>query len=449
MMKKNVKTRFAPSPTGVLHIGGARTALFNYLFAKKHEGEFILRIEDTDRERSKPELESDILDSLSWLSLNWDSFHRQSDRTEVYQKAIGKLLENKKAYLSKEEAGDREQVIRFKNPNKVIKFDDIVRGEISFDTSELGDFVIAKSEKEPLYHLTVVVDDHKMEISHVIRAEDHISNTPRQILILEALDYTRPEYAHIPLILAPDRSKLSKRHGAASVLEYKEKGFLPEAVVNYLALLSWNPGTEREIFRINELIDAFSLESVQKGGSIFDEDKLRWINKNHLMKFTPGEEQYEEFKKRFLGSKKFEKKQWSFSDEYLRSIWTVFKERISVYEEIDHLIDEHEFDFFFEKPQYEAERLLWKEQNKADASENLRELIDRLSDISDESYEHDTIKEALWDYASEKGRGEVLWPMRYALSGKERSPDPFTLASVLGKEETIERLRSAVDVLKK
>ncbi len=224
-MKKIIKTRFAPSPTGVLHIGSVRTALFNFLYAKKHGGEFILRIEDTDRERSKPEFETVIQESLSWLSMEWNSFHRQSDRTEIYQEAIRELLENKKAYISKEEReGGRKEVIRFSNPNKIIKFKDTIRGEINFDTSELGDFVIAKSESEPLYHLTVVVDDFKMEITDVIRAEEHISNTPRQILILEALNYPRPNYAHIPLILAPDRSKLSKRHGAVSVMEYKEKG---------------------------------------------------------------------------------------------------------------------------------------------------------------------------------------------------------------------------------
>lgn len=448
-MKKNIKTRFAPSPTGLFHIGSARSALFNYLYAKKHDGEFILRIEDTDKKRSKPEFETNIQESLSWLSIQWDSFYKQSDRTEIYQKAIRELLENKKAYISKEkkESG-RSEVIRFKNPNKKIEFSDLIRGKVTFDTSDLGDFVIAKSETEPLYHLTVVVDDQDMEISNVIRAEEHISNTPRQILILEALKYTRPQYAHIPLILAPDRSKLSKRHGAVSVMEYKEKGYLPEAVVNYLALLGWNPGTDQEIFRINELIEAFSLETVQKGGSIFDEEKLRWINKNHLNKFIPSKEQYKEFKERFLNSKAYEKKQWNFSDEYLQSVWEVFKERINVYEDVDTLLENNEFDYFFEKPEsYKPEEILWKEQKNEDAQSHLNYVIKKIKLIDEENFDEDTVKESIWDYSSERGRGDVLWPMRYALSGRKKSPDPFVLASVLGKKEAIERLKMASKAL--
>ena len=446
---KNIKTRFAPSPTGLFHIGSARSALFNYLYAKKHDGEFILRIEDTDRERSKPEFESNIQDSLSWLSLQWDSFHKQSDRTEIYQEAIRELIENEKAYISKEEKeGGRSEVIRFKNPNRTIEFDDLIRGKVTFDTSDLGDFVIAKSETEPLYHLTVVVDDYEMQITNVIRAEEHISNTPRQILILEALKYPRPMYAHIPLILAPDRSKLSKRHGAVSVMEYKEKGYLPEAVVNYLALLGWNPGTDQEIFRINELVDAFSLEAVQKGGSIFDEEKLRWINKNHLNKFIPSEEQYQEFKQRFLNSKNYEKKQWEFSDEYLQSVWKVFKERITVYQDINTLLEDKEFDYFFERPEsYKPEELLWKEQKKEDAKSHLKYVIERINLIEEESLDEETLKESIWDYATECGRGDVLWPMRFALSGRKKSPDPFALTSVLGKREALERLKKASEAL--
>ncbi len=446
---KNIKTRFAPSPTGLFHIGSARSALFNYLFAKKYNGEFILRIEDTDKERSKPEFETNIQDSLSWLSLQWDSFYKQSDRTLIYQEATRELLENEKAYISKEkkEAG-RSEVIRFKNPNKKIEFNDLIRGKVTFDTSDLGDFVIAKSETEPLYHLTVVVDDSEMKISHVIRAEEHISNTPRQILILEALKYSRPQYAHIPLILAPDRSKLSKRHGAVSVMEYKEKGYLPEAVVNYLALLGWNPGTDQEIFRINELIEAFSLDSVQKGGSIFDEEKLRWINKNHLNKFIPNEEQYREFKNRFLNSKLYEKRQWKFSEEYLQSIWKVFKERVSVYEDIDTLLENDEFDYFFEKPEsYNLKEILWKEQKKEDAQSHLNYVLEKLQLIDEDCFSAETVKESIWDYSSEKDRGDVLWPMRYALSGRKKSPDPFVLASVLGKKEALERLKMASEAL--
>ncbi len=283
-MNEAIVTRFAPSPTGHFHIGSARTAIFNYLYAKKYKGKFILRIEDTDKERSKPEFETEIEESMSWLSLDWDSSYKQSDRTDIYKEELIELLENNSAYVSKEEKGDRSEVIRFKNPNKIIEFEDSIRGKVKFDTSDLGDFVIAKSETEPLYHFTVTVDDSKMGITNIIRAEDHISNTPRQILIIEALGFDRPKYAHIPLILSSDRSKLSKRYGsgATSIIKLKEKGFLPEAVLNYLTLLGWNPGTDQEIFKKEDLIESFSLEKIQKGGAVFDEEKLKWINKNHI-----------------------------------------------------------------------------------------------------------------------------------------------------------------------
>ncbi len=267
----------APSPTGPFHIGGVRTALYNFLYAKQHGGKFILRIEDTDKERSKPEYETDIIESLKWLGLNYDELYKQSDRGEVYKKYLKKLISDDLAY----EAEDK--VIRFRNPGKDVIFNDVIRGEIKFNTEELGNFVIAKSLDEPLYHLAVVVDDHESGITHVIRGEDHISNTPRQILLQEALGAPRPIYAHLPLILAPDRSKLSKRkHGESVSLDYyKNKGYLPEAILNYLALLGWNPGTEQEIFTLKELIQVFNLSKVHKGGAMFDEKKLAWVNRKH------------------------------------------------------------------------------------------------------------------------------------------------------------------------
>src|SRR3989344_840306 len=233
MKNKQVIVRFPPSPTGPLHVGGARTALFNYLFAKQNGGQIFLRIEDTDRERSKPEFEQNIIESLTWLGLEFDNAQpiRQSERSAIYRAALEKLISNNTAYVSREEIEKKDkrgEVISLRNLGKVITFTDLIRGEISFDTTELGDFVMAKSLDEPLYHFAVVVDDWRMNISHVIRGEDHISNTPRQILIQEALGAPRPIYAHIPLILAPDRSKLSKRHGAVSVTEYRDQGYLPE-----------------------------------------------------------------------------------------------------------------------------------------------------------------------------------------------------------------------------
>jgi len=277
----------APSPTGNLHIGTARTALFNYLFAKQNGGKFILRIDDTDTERSTKAFEQNILDGLKWLGISYDELFRQSERTNIYISYLKKMIDNGSIYMSKEEVkeeGQRPEVIRLKNPNKKIVFDDLVRDQIEFDTTELGDFVVAKSIEEPLYHLASVVDDLEMGVTHVIRGEDGISNTPRQILIQEAMRAPRPIYAHLPLILASDRSKLSKRkHGEMVWIDtYKDKGYSARAIINYLALLGWNPGTEQEIFTLEELITIFDLSRVHKGGAIFDEKKLAWVNRKHF-----------------------------------------------------------------------------------------------------------------------------------------------------------------------
>ncbi|MEI6058081.1 MAG: glutamate--tRNA ligase family protein, partial [bacterium] len=293
-------TRFAPSPTGLLHAGNYRTALFSYLFARHHASEatFLLRIEDTDKARSKKEYEDNIIESLSWLGLENDGFCRQSDRVDIHKKYLQKLIDSGHAYISKEtpkNPGDREEVIRFKNPNKKVRFDDLIRGPIEFDTTDLHDFIIARSMEEPVFHLVVVVDDHEMGVTHIIRGEDHISNTPRQILIYEALGLPLPLYAHIPLLLAPDRSKLSKRKGALPITDYRDRGYLADAVVNYMALLGWNPnvkdiaGAEREIFSRAELVELFDLSNIQKSGAIFNEEKLAWMNKIYIGKLSDAE----------------------------------------------------------------------------------------------------------------------------------------------------------------
>jgi len=318
-----VRTRFAPSPTGLLHIGSARTCLFNFLFSRKHQGRFILRIEDTDKERSKPKYEKDIIDSLKWLGIEWDEGpdiggdygpYRQSKRLKIYAKYLKKLLSEKKAYLcfcsqedlearrqylmsigqapiyngkcaqlSEEEvkknlAEGKKSVIRFRTPLKKIIFEDLVRGKIEFDTSLIGDFVIAKDLNSPLYNFACTVDDFEMKISHVIRGEDHISNTPKQILLQEALGFPTPKYAHLPLVLALDKTKLSKRHGAVALSDYIKMGYLPEALVNFLAFLGWNPGTEREIYSMASLIKEFSLERVKRGGAVFNIKRLDFLN---------------------------------------------------------------------------------------------------------------------------------------------------------------------------
>ncbi len=284
-----IKTRFAPSPTGFLHSGNYRTAVFSYLFARQSGGEFVLRIEDTDKVRSEKKYEDSILESLKWLGIDWDDLSRQSERSETHKELLHKLVDKGLAYVSKEEVkkeGDRSEVIRFKNPGGVVSFVDVIRGEVSMEVDDLGDFIIAKSFDEPVFHFAVVVDDFDSEITHVIRGEDHISNTPRQILIQRALGFSTPKYAHLPLILSSDRTKLSKRKGALPLMEYKNMGFLPEAMLNYLAFLGWNPGDEREYLSRENLMNEFLLEKVHKAGAIFDETKLLSVNQHWMRKLS-------------------------------------------------------------------------------------------------------------------------------------------------------------------
>ncbi len=445
----SVVTRFAPSPTGTLHVGGFRTALFNFLYARHAGGKVILRIEDTDKERSKPEYEKNILDGLEWLGLKFDETYKQSERTEIYIKYLQKLIAGGKAYVSKEEEtnlkeGERSEVIRFKNPNTTINFFDLIRGETKFDTTELGDFVIAKSLNEPLYHFAVVVDDHEMAVTHVIRGEEHISNTPRQILIGEAIGARRPIYAHLPLILAPDKSKLSKRRGARALTDYRDQGYMPETLLNYMALLGWNPGGEQEIFSLDELVKIFDISKVQKSGAIYNEEKLRWLNREYLKKkslHTLGQE----IEARIKNSELVKKNHWKISKILVEKITPVILDRIHVLSDIDSMIEAGELDYFFEEPTYKKEDLIWKEEKtEATTAAHLREAIRLLSGAREETFsKSESIKELLWNYASEKGRGNVLWPVRFALTGKMKSPDPFTVISILGKKDSISRLEKA------
>ena len=435
-----IVTRFAPSPTGALHIGGARTALYNWLFARKNNGKFILRIEDTDKERSKKEYENGIIESLKWLGLEWDEFYRQSERGDIYKKYIEKLITNGFAYISDEIEGDSKQVIRFKNPKKKIKFNDIVLGEIEFDTTDLGDFIIAKDTETPLYHLTVVIDDCQMGITHAIRGQEHISNTPRQILILEALGVPRPLYAHIPLILAPDRSKLSKRHGAVSTLEYRDLGYLPEALLNFIALIGWNPGGEKEVFNLKELIDEFKLERVQKAGAIFDTVKLDFINREHIKMLSE-----EEKLKEIIACLRRQARLPEAPKDILQKISPLILERISKWGDIDEMLKTGELQYFWQTPKYSTEILTWKNQAPAEAKKHLEQTAKFLESV--ENWDTEGIKSAVWDYAAAEGRGQVLWPLRVALSGRQKSPDPFMLASILGKKGTLERIGKAIFML--
>ncbi len=437
-LKEKIVTRFAPSPTGFLHMGGARTALYNYLFAKQNQGKFILRIEDTDKERSKKEFEDDILSALKWLGLDYDETYRQSERTEIYKKYLEKLVKSGNAYEAEKSEGGGGKVIRFKNPNIKISWNDLIRGKIEFDTTELKDFVIAKNMETPLYHLAVVVDDLEMGITHIIRGEDHISNTPRQMLIGKALGAPEFLYAHIPLILAPDKSKLSKRHGAVSVNEYTRLGYEPGAVINFLALMGWNPGDEREIFTLDGLVKEFRLEKVQKGGAVFNKEKFNWINKEHI-KLLDATESRNRIKKLLEDQK--------ISEETMDKLCPIIINRISRFGEIPEMMENGELNYFFAKPEYEAKNLLWhKKPDSILARKHLEKVSLILSELND--FNQENVKEAIWEYAEKEGRGEVLWPMRYALSGRDKSPDPFTLAYVLGKKETVDRLGSALFKLK-
>ncbi len=443
-----IVTRFAPSPTGLLHGGNYRTAVFSYLFARKHNGRFIVRIEDTDRERSKKEYENNIMDSLAWLGLEYDAEYRQSDLVSEHTKALQKLIEAGNAYISREEAkdgsGQMRELVRFKNPNQRIIFHDVIRGEISTDTTDLGDFVIAKRIDEPLFHLAVVVDDASMGVTHIIRGEDHISNTPRQILLYNALGYPVPQYAHLPLVVDEKRAKLSKRRGAQPLTYYRDQGYLPEALLNFLSLVGWNPGTEQEIFSKEELVQSFDLERVQKSAGFFNIEKLNWINKEHIKRLTT-EKQYA-YVERFMPSSITALPH--YSREKLLRIAPLLVDHITHFGEIPTLAERGEVAYFFEDPMYAREGLFWKDDKDAEHTrEKLDNVVEILQKIPSENFTAETTKEALWGYASEVGKGNVLWPLRYALSGREKSPDPFTLAGILGKEITLQRIERARQLL--
>lgn len=434
----SVRTRIAPSPTGRLHIGTVRTALFNYLYAKRHGGTFAIRVEDTDRARSTREYEEEILEGLAWLSLSHDEFVRQSERVGRHTELLQKLVTEGKAYVSEEESrnepGKKVSVVRLKNPGSTVIFKDEVRGDISFETGELGDFVIARAIDDPLYHFAVVADDMDMQITHVIRGEDHISNTPRQILIQEALGAPRPHYAHLPLILAPDRSKLSKRHGATSLLEYRAEGFIPEAIINYLALLGWSPKSDREIFSLEELSEVFELSGIQKGGAVWNRDKLLSVNLQWLRELS--DEDY------------IERGELEAPDAtILKAAVPLLKERAHTFAEARELLAS-ELACLFEAPIPALESLKKKEETAGTAATHLEALSEQIGALEDTS-SSSVVKEALMPYAEAHGRSEVLWPLRYALSGQERSPDPFTLISLLGVHEAVSRIQTALAILGK
>lgn len=441
-----VITRFPPSPTGLLQMGNVRTAIYNYLYAKQHEGSFLFRIEDTDRERSTKEYEVSLIENLKWLGLNWDNTEviHQSERGEVYSRYLEKMVRDGFAYVSKEDTGGdatkRAEVIRFKNPKKKVTFMDLIRGEITFDTTDLGDFVVARSMTEPIYHLSVVIDDFESKITHIIRGEDHISNTPRQILIQEAIGAPRPIYAHLPLILDSDRAKLSKRkHGEKVSLKYfRDQGYLKEAIINYMSMLGWNPGTPQELFTLDELLKSFDISKVQKAGAVFDEEKLKWFNRAHLAKLSQ-----EEFAS---GAASFWPKHMDMNGELAKRLLAAVREKVSVFSEIPALFATGgELAFAKELSDYPTSMLLWKKKPDQTVSKtNLEACLKLLSAVPTASFTSETVKAAVWPLTESNGRGEVLWPLRVALTGQEKSPDPFVSAFILGKDESLNRLEQAI-----
>lgn len=443
----SIITRFAPSPTGFLHVGGARTAIFNYIYAKQNKGKILLRIEDTDKERNKPEYTTGILEAFKWLGITFDETKIQSDNLAIHKKYLQKLLDSGYIYISKEkvvEEGQRDEVIRFKNPNKEIIVDDLIKGQVKFDTTELGDFVIAKSMEEPIFHFANVVDDISMGITHVIRGEEHLSNTPRQILIWEAIgEKPRPVYGHIPLILSDKREKISKRkHGEmVSVEYYRDRGYLPEALINFLAFLGWNPGGTEEIFSLDQLIEKFDIHKVQKAGAVFNPEKLNWFNREYVLK---------------LSAEDFDQKSKPFIPEWLQGndglyarLKSLIREKISYFGEITKMFDiGGELNFVKEIGDYNADLLLWKKSpSREESKEHLNKVKEMFGALDEKDFTAEGVKGAIWSYAEEKGRGNVLWPLRVALTGQEKSPDPFMSAYILGKEESQKRIDIALSKL--
>ena len=508
--ENNVRVRFAPSPTGYLHTGGARTALFNWLFAKKHRGTFILRIEDTDEKRSTPENTQAILNSLRWLGLDWDEGpevggdfapYFQSQRRELHLKYADRLWRDGHAYYcdceprdereeeselrGEEPASDattqtaepldaqtaragskgyqgvfkrckcierpmseqlkllaekKEVALKLKvDPGDEVRFHDIIRGEMVFKTEDIGDQVLVKRTGSPTYNFACVVDDATMEITHVIRGEDHLSNTPKQILIYEKLGLTPPAFAHLPLILGMDRARLSKRHGATSVSAYQEIGILPEAMVNFLLLIGWNPKDEKEEFTREEMIQAFDLTGIQKSAGVFNIEKLFWFNGRYIRNLTD-----EEYIRRIF---EFVPAEWKKSqrEDYIARVLLLFKDRVSYFSEIEELAW-----WFFRAPEEsDFKEDAWKEVMAGeDVLVVLKDLPLRLKSIEDWSGEE--IERVTRRYAEEKGLRlkDVIQPLRVAITGDRYSPGFFEIAEILGAGEIAKRAENAVRRLK-
>lgn len=476
-----VRVRFAPSPTGYLHIGNARTALFNYLFARKNSGRFILRIEDTDTERSKKEYEDAILEDLKWLGLNWDEGpdvggdfgpYRQTERLQLYKDYADKLVLEGKAYrcwctkeeienrISKEtqkisgydnycrnlsknqidkfQEEGRKPVIRFRVPEKDIVVNDIIRGTVIFERGALNDFVIMKSNGIPTFHFAVVIDDLLMQITHVIRGEDHLSNTPKHIVIFEALGYRPPSFAHMSMTLGPDRTRLSKRHGATSVRQYRENGYISEAVFNYLALLGWSSKDNQEIFSKEQLISEFSLEACNRSNAVFDPAKLLWMNSNYIRMKTSSE--IFELSLPFFEEEGFSKNEITKHRKIIERVIEIEKEKLKT------LKDVPERTLYFVKDNISWNSELLK-KFKNPANEKILSEIKKIFETI-EIFEKDNIEQSIRKFCEEKNlkTSEVFHPLRFALSGQTKGPGLFELIEILGKTICIKRIENFLSI---
>ncbi len=484
MSSEIVRVRFAPSPTGYLHVGGLRTALYNFLFARKSGGKFILRIEDTDRARYVEGAVENLIGTLRWAGLGYDEGpeiggdwgpYIQSQRTDIYREHVDILIKMRAAYrcfctperldqmrkdlekkkltakydrtcfrLSEKEIQEnlgsgKPFVVRMKVPeNTSIRFSDIIRGDVEFSSEQVDDQVLLKSDGFPTYHLANVVDDHLMKISHVIRGEEWLSSTPKHVLLYQFFGWELPRFAHLPLLLNPDRSKLSKRQGDVAVEDYRSKGYLKEALINFIALLGWNPGDDREIFTLEELEKEFSLQKVNKSGAIFNLEKLNWLNFQHL-KRKPDAEVLAILRDYLLQSS-FEQK--NFSDKYLLGVIAAMRDRVTFPKDFIE-----KSPYFFQAPK-EYDSAVVKKRWGPLSREYLRTLADEITKL--ENPEKDAYEAALKRIAESFGigNGELIHPLRLAVSGIGDGPGVYEIVSILGKEETIQRINSAIERIK-
>lgn len=421
-----MKVRFAPSPTGYLHIGGARTALFNWMYARAQQGKFVLRVEDTDQARSGKEFVDEILDSMKWLGLDWDELYYQSERFDIYREHAEKLLKEEKAYK------DGEAII-LKIPQEEIKLYDLIRGEITFDSATIKDQVLMKSDGSPTYSFACVVDDALMEITTVIRGEDHISNTPKQMLIYQALGFKFPKFAHLPLIMGEDGSRLSKRTGAVAVSDYKLQGFLPGALVNYLMLLGWSPGNDQEKIELKQAVKKFSIKKINKAAAIFSIDKLKWLNGEYIKQMDAG--QLTELLIPFLEEKGYINN--NFDRNELKNIVHLFKGRLST---LCDFLEWADFVFVEELNISSEDR---QKHLSQDRTEEFKLLSSRLGELN--NFTSEKVEEIFRGVVEEFDlkASDLVHPVRVALTGRAVGPGLFETMAVLGKSKVVDRLSKA------